>query len=331
MDVFSDVLRVSRLTSAVLGQARFVAPFGVKIDPLKVIVAHIILGGEAWLRRPGAEPLHLKDGDIIVLASRGEHVLSDRPSGPVRPFLDVMAEIADRPHPLDGAKVTHVLCASYSVDDIEAHRTVARLPDTIHLSDEVATRWPALSHLVSILRIEANAPSEGTVHVVPRLIDSLFVLAIRAWLDSRPDRAAGWYGALRSRGVGRALAALHAEPGRSWTLDSLASAAGQSRSTLARLFREQVGETPLAYLTHWRLSLAADRLRQDGITIEMAAEYAGFSSAPAFSRAFKRQFGLAPSDYRTKALTAAHQSAGADRKQISPFAAHAIPRGLKLG
>ena len=302
MDVFSDVLRVAHLTSAVLGQARFVAPFGIRVAPQKVIVAHIVLGGEAWLRRPGAKPLRLKNGDILVLAPRGEHVLSDRPSGPVRPFQEVMAEIAGRPVPQEGAAVTHVLCASYSVDDGETRRTVSRLPDAIHLSGEDAARWPALAHLVALLRIEADAQAEGSVHVVPRLVDTLFVLALRAWLDSRPDRAAGWYGALRSRGVGRALAALHAEPGRTWTLDSLAAAAGQSRSTLARQFREQVGETPLAYLTRWRLSLAAERLRREGVAVETAAEVAGFSSAPAFSRAFKRQFGLAPSTYRRTAL-----------------------------
>ena len=126
----------------------------------------------------------------------------------------------------------------------------------------------------------------------------LFVYALRGWFEDAAREATGWLGALRDAATARALGALHAEPARPWTLASLAGEVGVSRATLARKFRQLVGEAPLAYLRRWRMTLAAQSLRRRDASLAELALEAGYDSEAAFHRAFTRERGTTPAEYR---------------------------------
>jgi AraC-like DNA-binding protein len=128
----------------------------------------------------------------------------------------------------------------------------------------------------------------------------VFVHALHAWLDEQGPSGGGWFGALRDPHVGAALSLVHRDPARNWTVASLASAVGMSRSPFAERFRALVGEPPLAYVTRWRMQLVAGLLRDGRPSLREMAERAGYESEPAFSKAFKRHFGVSPTAYRQR-------------------------------
>jgi transcriptional regulator GlxA family with amidase domain len=153
-----------------------------------------------------------------------------------------------------------------------------------------------------LLALEISRPQPGAAAVLNRIVDILLVQLLRAWLDSGQARAhtASWLSALTDPIAGPALAILHNQPGRDWTVTSLAAAIGVSRATLARRFPAQVGATPAAYLTRWRMDLAAQRLRDTEDTVGAIARSLGYTSEYAFNHAFTRARRISPGRYRTK-------------------------------
>jgi AraC-like DNA-binding protein len=152
--------------------------------------------------------------------------------------------------------------------------------------------------LVSLLSSEIVKDEPGQEAVLDRLLDLLLIAVLRDWF-ARPEAGApAWYRAYDDRVVGRALRMLHDDPARPWTVAALAAGAGVSRAALARRFTELVGEPPMAYLTRWRLALAADLLRETDATLGAVARQVGYGSAFALSAAFKRVRGVSPRDHR---------------------------------
>ena len=155
-----------------------------------------------------------------------------------------------------------------------------------------------------LLAAELSQPQPGSATVLNHIIDILFVQLIRAWIATAPLTAGkSWLRGLADPITGRAIAALHADPGRSWTIGELAAYVGVSRATLARRFTSHVGETPASYLTRWRMDLAARRLRDTTDPISVIAASIGYTSEYAFGRAFSRARHTPPGRYRTQAAS----------------------------
>jgi AraC-like DNA-binding protein len=133
-----------------------------------------------------------------------------------------------------------------------------------------------------------------------KLAEALFIEALRRHMAELPAEQTGWLAAARDEGVGRALAAIHAEPARAWTLAGLAKRAGMSRSVFAERFARLLSETPLGYLARWRMQLAARLLETTDDTVLQVAMSVGYESEAAFARAFKRELGSPPARYRNE-------------------------------
>jgi transcriptional regulator GlxA family with amidase domain len=151
---------------------------------------------------------------------------------------------------------------------------------------------------------------------MPRLVDSLLVYVVRAWLEGQPVGAGGWFGALRDPAIAKALSLIHEQPQRPWSVASLARQVAHSRATFARRFAELVGETPVAYLTRWRMCLATKLLTETELSLEEIAARIGYETAAAFSKAFRRSYGDAPGRFRSglrtsRTLLAAERAASA--------------------
>jgi AraC-like DNA-binding protein len=305
MDVLADVLQVTQMANTVLCQAELQAPWCIAVDPSAEAAVHVIQRGSCWLRMDGHPPRRLSDGEIVLLARGSGHTISDEPQRPPMSMAEMLAEMSRRVAAGEGADAatTGILCAKYSFGLPGDHPLVSRLPSVIHLRAREVSRSAQLQLLVQLMRIESDARGSGSELVVPRLVDSLLVFILRVWLETEPDMSASWFAALRDTGIGKALALIHREPDAGWTVQSLAERVGQTRATFARRFAALVGETPVAYLTRWRICLAAKLIRDGTITIEQAAYSAGYDSAPAFSRAFKRQYGVPPIEFRAANAT----------------------------
>jgi transcriptional regulator GlxA family with amidase domain len=157
----------------------------------------------------------------------------------------------------------------------------------------------------------------GSETIITRLIDVMLVEAVRAWLKDQPEGSAGWLGALRDPSIGTALGLIHKAPEKQWTVPSLAAQVGMSRSPFAARFTALVGQAPMSYLKRWRLQLAAKLLQNQTLALSIIAEQVGYESTPAFSRVFKREFGMAPGQYRRSGATS-ERTSGAEKHEAIP-------------
>jgi AraC-like DNA-binding protein len=197
-----------------------------------------------------------------------------------------------------GGARTRFVCGYLACDSRLCQPLLGALPRMLRvpLGDGPAARW-----IVNTLQRgteETRAPRAGADAVLAKLSELLFVEAIRTYIETLPEGQRGWFAGLRDAHVGRALALLHAEPARAWTVDDLGRDVGLSRSSLAERFALLIGEPPMQYLTRWRLALAARELKESRVSVLRIAEQVGYESEAAFNRAFKREFGMPPATWR---------------------------------
>jgi AraC-like DNA-binding protein len=234
---------------------------------------------------PGREPVAICLPGQVCVTPSGEH-LDDAMSLGVRTW-------GNDP---DGPVV--MLVGTYPLDSEVSRRLVSALPPLAILRRD---DWD--SPLVAVLAKEIGRDEPGQTLVLDRLLDLLTVAVLRSWLGRPEAEAPAWYQAHADPVVGHALRLLHNNPAHPWSVASLASECGVSRAALARRFTELVGEPPMAFLTGWRLALAADLLREPGATVGGVAAQVGYATPFALSVAFKRVHGVSPRDYRSSTVT----------------------------
>jgi AraC-like DNA-binding protein len=179
----------------------------------------------------------------------------------------------------------------------------------IPLSDVATSGW--LADLLHLGVQESLAKRPGSQSLLTKLSELAFIEALRRYAQSKPPDLKGWLAGLQDPYVGRALALLHGNPARGWTVDELAREVALSRSAFAERFTDMIGAPPMQYLTQWRLNLAAQALRTGNDGIARIAERSGYESEAAFTRAFKREYGVPPTVWRrTGGRGTAESSAG---------------------
>jgi AraC-like DNA-binding protein len=305
MDVLADVLAVTRMGATVIAQAELVPPWGLEVDPIAEAHVHVVQRGACWLRTAAdRQHLRLTAGDVVLIRGGVGHSICDDPKTrpqPYRKVLDAMPRRLAGLPPARAQETTVVLCAKYLFQHVGPHPLTVHLPPLIHLPAHHAERHVRLQLLLQLLRHEALDSGSGSELVVPRLVDSLLVYVVRAWLEGQPVGAAGWFGALREPAIAKALSLMHEQPQAPWSVEGLARQVSQSRATFARRFAELVGESPVAYLTRWRMCLATKLLSETELSLEEIAARVGYETAAAFSKAFRRSQRSAPGRFRTAA------------------------------
>ena len=272
----------------------------------RLVAFHIVAAGACWLEIHGeASATQLAAGDFIVLPQELEHVLRDQPTSPAIGLLDLIDVSPPSPNGeinLRGiGPTTRLVCGAMRFDNGGTNPLLAALPRLIRVKggDDGGIPWLRLTIQHVIDELDSNRP--GVEVVVGRLADILFIGAVRSYLaESLASAETGWLAAVQDRQIGRAIALLHHDPARPWTVEMLADQVALSRSALASKFNQMVGEPPLRYLTRVRLDAAARRLRATNDKLVVVAAGAGYDSAAAFSRAFERHVGMSPGEYRAQ-------------------------------
>lgn len=308
MDALTALLDGPRARGAFLLRSVFHPPWALRVAdraPLSVVT---MVCGDAWVR-PDKGPLtRLRQGDVAAVRGPEPYVLADGPATPVQFTVDpdqrcaaVPGTDATRPltlsgrtwgqEPRDGSAV--LLSGTYQAPSEVGRRLLAAMPPLLVQPAEAVD-----ATLVTLLATEIERPEPGQEAVLDRLLDLLLVTVVRRWLAAGGPDVPAWHRARTDPAVGPALLLLHEHPARAWTVALLASRVGVSRAGLARRFTALVGQPPMSYLTSWRLTLAADLLREPDATVASVARQVGYSSAFALSTAFKRVHGMSPQEYR---------------------------------
>lgn len=314
-DVLSDVLRAVRLTGAVYFDNDLSSPWVAEMPASRAIAGmvmpgaqrliecHLIARGSCWGHAVGDEPIRLLQGDLIVFPQGDRHVLSSAPGMRAEPDMAKHAR-SGTPLPMlfelggGGPDRARVICCFMGCDERPYNPLLSALPRVIHVkAAESAGAAGWLGKLLSLAASESGCGRPGGENILSRLSELLFVETIRQYLETLPPAETGWLAGLRDPVVGQALSALHGEPSSDWTVESLARHVGASRSVLAERFTDMVGQPPMLYLSMWRMQLAS-RLLTEGGQIGAVASEVGYKSEAAFSRAFKKIVGQAPSEWR---------------------------------
>lgn len=329
MDVLSDVLETVRSKDLRIARAELSAPWGFKVaDSDGEAALYVVTGGAGWLEAEGLErPLRLETGDMVLLPSGLAHALRDDPSSTANP-LESLGSL-----PAEGSRVavgptTRLVAGRFRLEDRATHPLLSVLPNVLHVKgvEGRPARW--LDALLGLLTEELGAERPAGRIVIGRLSDLLFVEAVRAHLATLAgdQAAAGWLKALVDPQIGPALALVHEKPEAPWTVASLAHSVAMSRSAFAFRFTQLVGESPLQYVTRWRMQKAAELLRTGRATLVEIADLVGYESEAAFSKAYKRWVGASPGAYRR----AAQASARATRPRVPARLGRAVTAGLAL-
>ncbi|KOV92463.1 MULTISPECIES: AraC family transcriptional regulator [unclassified Streptomyces] len=298
MDVVSDAISAVRVGSPSSNRLRVSGDWCVRLTPYEGAGFHVVLSGSCLLLPDGGgDPVALGPGDVVLLPHGAGHVLADAAAGAAElrravPFEEVRDTDVRRTGP--GPEV-ELLCGKYRLDRSRTHPLMAELPQVVHLPHRVGGH-PELRTAVDLLARELDERRPGACLALPSLLDLLLIYLVRAWMAEADTGA--WPAVLNDPVTTAALRALHSDPAAPWTAGRLASEAGVSRATLARRFTKLVGRPPMAYLTWWRLTLAATRLRDSDAPLATVARETGYGSPYALSHAFSREFGTTPGRYR---------------------------------
>ncbi|MEZ4224214.1 MAG: AraC family transcriptional regulator [Polyangiaceae bacterium] len=304
MDVLTDVLNTVRVSAACQGRLELAAPWGVSVPAGEHSKFHVVIAGKALLELDGSgEPIVLSEGDLIALPHGDGHVIRDAPSSPVRPLDELFHDGGQAPcggqvSVAGSGPATSLVCGRLKFEDPRNHPVLSVLPRVVHLPAAEGRSIPWLESTLRFIACESASGRPGGDTVVNRLADILFIQIVRGYLTSTPHDSRGWLRALTDPQIGASLGLIHAEPEQGWTVATLASKVGMSRSTFAGRFSELVGEPPLHYITRWRMQKAAALLREGRATLADIADRVGYDSEAAFSKAFKRWVGSAPGAYR---------------------------------
>jgi AraC-like DNA-binding protein len=291
MDPLSDVISLLEPRSYRIGGFEAGGDWSIRFGAHDGIKCYAVTSGRCWLAVDGAgEPVLLEQGDCFLLP----HGLPFRiASDPDLPPDDWRRHFVGSPEgtlvKLNGSSGVTVLGSHFQLAGPQAEMLLGMLPPIVHLQSE--TDRETLRWAFDRLRQELAASRPGSILVAQHLAHMIFVQALRLHLDE--GKGVGWLFALSDKQVGAAIAAIHRDPARRWTVAALALEVGMSRSGFAARFGELVGDGPIEYLTRWRMLLAGRSLSR-GERIGAIARSLGYESESAFRTAFKRVMGSTP-------------------------------------
>ena len=315
MDALSELLRAVKLSGAMFFNAQCGEPWCVRSPSSRsfsryvaspsshVIEFHLIAEGRAYVR-VGQETTPLMAGDIIIIPHGDAHVLGN---GAGAEMIDSEASLPGiltgqlKPTRMGGSGAeTRLICGYLACEARLISPVLAGLPRLVRVHVRNDSYGALLENMIQHAVEQVSNATQGSGVIVARLAEVLFAEVLRRYVSQLPPGRAGWLAGAVDPVIGRALGSLHRRPEHPWTLEELAQDVGLSRSALTERFARYLGQGPIAYLTDWRLELAAESLRNTNRSVLQIAGDVGYDSEAAFNRAFKRRFSTPPARYRKR-------------------------------
>ena len=304
MDPLSEVFGLLGIQEAIYKRLEATAPWGVRYswDMGPRIRFMLVVRGSALLRfKNQRRTISLSGGDLFIF------ILSDEPFTLVdHPRSDVVdsnelrkLEVDGVIHYGGGGSLTTLVSSSFGMSRFGAPLIFSILPRFLHLRLD-QNRSHAFQSVLDLLAAETAQPGIASSCLINCFYESLFVYAIRAYASSPAAPPKGWLAAISDKQLRKAIEAMHASIDKNWSVESLAREARMSRSAFALKFKTVLDQTPLEYLTQWRMYKAGAMIRSKNTSFSEVASAVGYGSESSFSRVFKREMGEAPREYRRK-------------------------------
>ena len=298
-DALSDVLRMVHLKACIYFVKDMPAPWGMDIPAVANGPLHMVLDGSCVLR-VGDLQVPLRAGDAVVLSGGAQHQMLNDVTTIPEPGKVVMQRLLDDGYVAPDTSATRMLCGHFEWDSAFEHPLFQELPEVMIIRDAFAGRDAArFRAIIDLITAESTDIKPGSSAIADRMGEVLFVALLRHWLvDNKPD--VGMLAVIDNPQLSRALHQIHNSPEADLNLNVLARTAGMSRTSFAVQFRSVMGVPPAEYLARWRMLKARNLLLRTGLATSDICNRVGYGSDAAFSRAFKRQFGVPPSKLRSQ-------------------------------
>ncbi|AFL89940.1 DNA-binding domain-containing protein, AraC-type [Terriglobus roseus DSM 18391] len=298
MDPLSEVLALLKPQSYSSGGFGVGVDLAIQFGKHAGIKCYAVVSGHCWLRVEGVpEPVHLIAGECFILPRGLPFSLATDLSLTPIDFYTLLPQIrAAAALPEREITGNYLAGGHFMLSGSHASVLLQSLPPIVHIakeSDRAVMRWS-----LERMREELRNPQPGGALITQQLAYMMLIQALRLHLADDAKAGTGWLFALTDKQMSAALACMHEEPGRAWTLQSLAERVGMSRSIFALRFKQTAGATPMEYLTRWRMLLAGEKLKTSAEPIAAIACSLGYDSESAFSKAFRRVLGCSPRQHR---------------------------------
>ncbi|MBB4504750.1 AraC family transcriptional regulator [Rhizobium leguminosarum] len=299
MNPFDEILHQMQVETSLYARLHLRAPWGIRFHTGEHARLVVTSGSDCWLRWEGiTDPVRLESGTCMIVQPYVTFDLSDVPNQSVIACETLVTSETDGAIAYGGSGLkTEIASARFSFDAVAAEPLFRSIPALVHFPLN-ETHAALIKATLDLIGMETNAGEHGTGFVVDRLVNTLFVQALRALCSNDTGKTSCWLAGLRDRRLARTIHAVHSDLARRWTVEDMAQEAGLSRSSFAALFKSVVGEAPLDYLTGWRVYRVKMLLTATDESLLRIANMVGYDNDLSLSRVFKRRTGLAPGKWR---------------------------------
>ncbi|HEY9773098.1 MAG TPA: AraC family transcriptional regulator [Planktothrix sp.] len=305
MDTLSDVLSSVRFQSAIYGLIECSAPWGIQLPSAEghLRLFMVVRGGCLIQFEGEKQPISLAAGELVFCRKDAAAEFKDASDSSVVPIEQIVCQQPARGRVLKtggGGASSSLILGCFILDAHQHNPFMTSLPGIIHLASQHVQAEPGLESTIRLLISEVSGNGPGGDILVSRLSDAIFVQIVRAYIAQikHCKETPGWLKALTDPDIGPALNLIHEKPEAPWTVASLADAVNMSRTSFATKFAALVMQTPIDYLTSWRMQKAVTLIRDEKANVEDIASAVGYTSRAAFAKAFKKELGRSPGEYR---------------------------------
>ena len=313
IDVLDDALRSLRISGSLLLREVYAPPWAVAVPgstdlaallqagkPVRVVAFHLVEFGHCVIETDGGEAHHLKAGEMAICFGGKAHRLSQGGPAKVQPIESLLVGGPNVHRADTGATPdqTALLCGVFFLRHTEFNPLFSALSSIMRASLSRTGEFNNLFGVARLMAEEIDRRSLGGSYVVERLLEVLCAEAMRSHIENVSQDETSWFRGIKDPVIGKAVAAIHERPGDSWSVQRLADHVAMSPSRFAARFSESLGDSPMSYVTKWRMSLACRDLADSKCSVDQVAENVGYESPAAFSRAFKKHVGISPAAWR---------------------------------
>jgi AraC-like DNA-binding protein len=313
VDALDDALSSMRISGSVLLREAYSPPCAIAIPngeilgkllrmkkETRIIAFHLVEFGHCEIKPTSGEDMTLAAGEMVICFGGEAHELSQGKAKRALPIESLLAGGVNtqRPNGTESALGVSLLCGVFMLHHTEFNPLFATLPSIMRVNLARPGKLHNLSGVAHLMAHEIERTTFGTGYIVERLLEVLCAEAVRAYIEATPKHEVGWFRGIKDPIVGRAIRAIHSNPAESWSVQQLASEVSMSPSRFAARFSESLGESPMVYVTKWRMNVACRKLITSRIGVDQVAAGVGYESVAAFNRAFKKHVGLPPAAWR---------------------------------
>ena len=300
MDAVSEVIGTIKIKNAGFTRLEANAPWGFKslgsdCGGAKFV---LVLKGSGILKVKGYETVTLSSGDVFIMLDDLQYTMSDSARSKIIDCEEVEKLRKDNLIKIGGdGSLTTFLTGNFELDAHDAKPIISALPRFLHLKLD-HNRSFAFQSILNLLSIETEKAGIGSDILIARLYETLFIYSIRSYAESNLCNSTGWLKAMTDENLGEAVKAVHENLKENWTVESMAQKAAMSRTSFSNRFKQVTGQTPLEYVTGWRMHKASMLIKGSQYSLAKIAEEVGYESEAAFSRVFKKEIGKPPGEFR---------------------------------